>query len=89
MTPLDFNEIKDLRVGYKQRKINQSAPTTLEILTFKDFIPPYSHEAPEYEDVVKNLQSTLDKNISQQDTVLDGAQNVNVGRLATATLQRE
>ena len=85
----DFQEINQERVGYKISANQIGGPYRLNVLTFEEFVPPYSHRAESHQQVYENLEKALASAIEQQDSVTGGKRSVMIDVLATAALQRE
>lgn len=85
----DFQEINQESVGYRISANQPGGPYRLDVLTFEEFIPPYSQRTDSHKQVYDNLEKELDSAIKQQDSVTDGKRSVMMDVLATATLQRE
>ena len=84
-----FQEINQERVGYEISANQLGSPYRLNVLTFEEFIPPYSHRAESHQQVYDNLEKALASAIEQQDSVTGEKRSVRMNALATATLQRE
>lgn len=90
MAQPDFAEINQKTVGYQLIKPNQQGePYRLEVLTFENFILPYSCKAETPRQVYSRLEEALASAIRQQESIADGERPVRLDALATATLRRE
>jgi len=85
----DFQKINQERVGYQISANQLGGPYSLNVLTFEEFVPPYSHKADSHKQVYENLEKALASAVEQQNSVTGGKRSVMMDVLATATLQRE
>ena len=86
---LDLSKIEKERVGYILKAGSIEGPNYLEVLTFGEFISPYSYGANTPREVHDRLSRELKKSIAQQDSVTDKKRPVMTDVLASATLGRE
>lgn len=85
----DLSKIAEEKVGYRLKADDLGGPYYLEILTFGNFIYPYSFKVNTPQEVYENLSRVLVREIEIQDSVTDRKRPVKIDVLVTATLERE